>query len=170
MREFITLGGGCFWCIEAVFENVDGVKSATSGYMGGKSENPTYEDICRGDTEHVEVVRVEFDTNVISLERLLDIFLTIHDPTSLNRQGNDTGTQYRSAIFYENEVQKTKVLEVLKKANKNYTSPIVTTVEKAPVFYKAEEYHQSYFKKNPNDGYCNFAIPPKLKKLREGEF
>lgn len=162
----IVLGGGCFWCVEAVFRQVSGVKDVISGYAGGDSENPTYKDICKGDTNHAEVVKVIFKDDKISLEKLLDIFFTIHDPTTLNRQGNDMGTQYRSIVFYEDNSQKEIVEKSILKAQKRYEKKIVTKVEKLPTFYKAEEYHQDYFRKNPTDGYCNFAIPPKLEKLK----
>lgn len=165
MSEFIILCGGCFWCTEALFKEVHGVKSVVSGYIGGDSKNPTYEDICY--SNHAEAIKVEFEATKITLERLLDIFFVIHDPTTLNRQGNDVGSQYRSAIFYIDENQKNSILKAVEKAQKNHKKKIVTTVEKAPIFYKAEEYHQDYFKKNPNNPYCIFAIPPKMEKLKK---
>lgn len=163
----IVLGGGCFWCVESVFRQVNGVKDVISGYAGGDSENPTYKDICKGDTNHAEVVKIIFEEDKISLEKLLDIFFTIHDPTTLNRQGNDMGTQYRSIVFCEDNSQKEIVEKSIQKAQKRYEKKIVTKVEKLPTFYKAEEYHQDYFRKNPANGYCNFAIPPKLEKLKK---
>lgn len=159
------LGGGCFWCTEAVFLQVRGVVKSTSGYAGGDTINPSYEDICKGDTNHAEVILLEFDDSTISFKDILDIFFTTHDPTTLNRQGNDIGTQYRSVIYYFNEEQHEQALnyiEALKAEGLN----IVTQVQAAPTFYPAEDYHQNYFAKNPTQGYCNFMIPPKLNKLR----
>ena len=158
-------GGGCFWCVEAVFLQVRGVTQVTSGYAGGTVENPSYEAVCSGETGHAEVILIDFDENEISYELLLDIFFTTHDPTTLNRQGNDIGTQYRSAVYTFNieqaQIAQQKI-EALKKDGLN----VVTEVTPVPVFYPAEEYHQNYFAKNPTQGYCNFAIPPKLIKLR----
>lgn len=159
------LGGGCFWCIEAVFLQVRGVESITSGYAGGMTVNPSYEDICRGDTEHAEVILIDFDENEVSYDSLLDIFFTIHDPTTLNRQGNDIGTQYRSVIYTFNAEQAVIAQQKID-ALKNDGLNIVTELTEAPIFYPAEEYHQNYFAKNPNQGYCNFMIPPKLMKMR----
>lgn len=164
--QTITLGGGCFWCTEAVFLKVKGVQAVTSGYAGGQAHTADYEAVCGGDTGHVEVIKVDFDENIIDLSDILDIFFTIHDPTTLNRQGNDVGTQYASVIFYHDD----KDLPIIHhKINnlKNQDIAIVTRVEKAPPFYIAESYHQNFFAKNPTQGYCNFAIPPKLAKLRE---
>ena len=157
-------GGGCFWCTEAVFLQLKGVTHSTSGYAGGHTTNPTYDDICRGDTNHAEVILVEFDETQILYEQLLNVFFAIHDPTTLNRQGNDVGTQYRSVIYYFNDEQKLqaeKMIQSLKDEDLN----IVTELSPVPTFYSAEEYHQNYFAKNPTQGYCNFAIPPKLLKL-----
>ena len=157
-------GGGCFWCTEAVFLQLKGVTHSTSGYAGGHTTNPTYDDICRGDTNHAEVILVEFDETQILYEQLLNVFFAIHDPTTLNRQGNDVGTQYRSVIYYFNDEQKLeaeKMIQSLKDEDLN----IVTDLSPVPTFYPAEEYHQNYFAKNPTQGYCNFAIPPKLLKL-----
>lgn len=168
--DSITLGGGCFWCIESVLKQVDGVKGVISGYMGGSTINPTYEDVCRGDTNHAEVVKVEFDEKIISLEKLLKIFFTIHDPTTLNRQGNDVGTQYRSVIFYQDDVQKSIAQKVCTAKQETLADKIVTQIQKKSTFYKAEEYHQDFFAKNPQNGYCNFAIPPKLKKLNDMDY
>lgn len=162
----IILGAGCFWCTEAVFKNIDGITHVTSGYMGGHTKNPTYEEVCEGSTNHAEVIKVDFDENIITLEKLLDIFFKIHDPTTLNKQGNDIGTQYRSIIFYKDDIQKDIATNALEKAKNFYTKEIVTKIEKIKEFYKAEEYHQDYFTKNPSNPYCNFAIPPKLEKLK----
>lgn len=159
------LGGGCFWCVEAVFLQVRGVESITSGYAGGVTVNPSYEDICRGDTQHAEVILIDFDENQISYESLLDIFFTIHDPTTLNRQGNDIGTQYRSVIYTFNDEQAAIAQQRIDALNKDGLT-IVTELAEAPIFYAAEAYHQNYFAKNPNQGYCNFMIPPKLIKMR----
>ena len=157
-------GGGCFWCTEAVFLQLKGVTHSTSGYAGGHTTNPTYDDICRGDTNHAEVILIEFDETQILYEQLLNVFFAIHDPTTLNRQGNDVGTQYRSVIYYFDDEQKLeaeKMIQSLKDEDLN----IVTELSPVPTFYPAEEYHQNYFAKNPTQGYCNFAIPPKLLKL-----
>ena len=162
------LGGGCFWCVEAVFLQVRGVTHVTSGYAGGQIDNPSYDAVCTGNTGHAEVILIDFDETEVSYEVLLDIFFTTHDPTTLNRQGNDIGTQYRSVIYPLNaeqtEIAQQKIA-LLKKDGLN----VVTEVTAAPTFYPAEEYHQNYFAKNPTQGYCNFAIPPKLIKLR-GKF
>ena len=163
--EAITLGAGCFWCIEAAYNQLEGVHSAVSGYMGGSSANPTYQDICTGQTGHAEVVRVVFDPEKISLERVLAWFWDLHDPTQLNRQGNDSGTQYRSAIFLENEEQR-EIAEASKAAAQaNFSKPIVTEITAAPEFHPAEIYHQDYYFQNPGAGYCQFVVEPKLKKL-----
>ncbi len=164
--EVITLGGGCFWCIEAAYDQVDGILSATSGYMGGDLENPTYEDICSGTSGHAEVVHVVFDPQKISLARVLDWFWEMHDPTTLNRQGNDIGTQYRSAIFYQNDEQK-KIAEASKLATaKELGVPVVTEITAASRFYPAENYHQNYYRENKSKNpYCRFVISPKLRKL-----
>jgi peptide-methionine (S)-S-oxide reductase len=162
-----TLAGGCFWCVEAVYEQIAGVKNVRSGYIGGHVENPTYEAVCSGTTGHAEAVELEFDPSVVSYEKLLDLFWEMHDPTTLNRQGADIGTQYRSAIFYHDEEQK-KLAEASKdKANHSgqFNRPIVTEITKASIFYAAEPYHQDYFRLNPNAGYCRVVIAPKLKKL-----
>ncbi|WP_336952158.1 peptide-methionine (S)-S-oxide reductase MsrA [Acinetobacter sp. AS167] len=157
-------GGGCFWCTEAVFLQLKGVNHVVSGYAGGHTPNPTYEAICNGDTNHAEVILIEFDEQQISYPQLLTVFFAIHDPTTLNRQGNDIGTQYRSVIYYFNEQQKLEseqFIEQLKADGLN----IVTELSSAPAFHPAEEYHQNFFARNPAQGYCNFAIPPKLLKL-----
>jgi|TARA_B100000475_G_scaffold2483_1_gene2164 peptide-methionine (S)-S-oxide reductase len=163
----ITLGAGCFWCVEAVYQRIDGVTKVTSGYMGGKIPNPTYEQICTGRTGHAEVIKVEFDTDKISLDKVLAVFWKAHDPTTLNRQGADIGTQYRSAIFYHNETDKLVADKSKKMADKTgeFKRPIVTEVTKASIFYKAEEYHQNYFNLNSNAPYCRAVIWPKLLKL-----
>ncbi len=165
--EVVTLGAGCFWCIEAAYQQLDGVISATSGYMGGTKKNPTYEDICNGGSGHAEVVRVVFDPKKISFEKVLAWFWDLHDPTTLNRQGNDVGDQYRSAIFYQSDAQKT-VAEASKAAAKaNFKDPIVTEITKATEFYPAENYHQNYYNENKSKNpYCRFVIEPKLKKLK----
>ena len=168
-QEAATLGGGCFWCIEAVFDSLKGVSSVESGYTGGKNPNPTYKQICNGDTGHAEIVRVTFDPQTISFRDLLDVFFTIHDPTTLNRQGNDAGTQYRSAIFYHSPEQKTTAEQVIAEltAEKAFGDPIVTEVVAAPVFYVAEDYHQEYFVNNDNQPYCQFVVAPKVAKFRK---
>ncbi len=163
--EVITLGAGCFWCIEAAYKQFDGVHSATSGYMGGTVANPTYEQICDGTTGHAEVVHVVYDPQKISTEKILDWFWKLHDPTTLNRQGADIGTQYRSAIFFHTEEQK-RIAEASKKAaQENFKDPIVTEITKAETFYPAENYHQDYYFQNKSKGYCRVVIEPKLKKL-----
>ena len=166
--EVATFGGGCFWCTEAVFLQLKGVSSVKSGYMGGHTLNPTYKDICTGTTGHAEVIHIEFDPAVVTFDVLLQVFWKTHDPTTLNRQGNDVGTQYRSAVFFHNDTQKQKAAEYKKKLNavKAYPNPVVTEITAASRFYVAEDYHQNYFNNNPNQGYCRALIPPKLEKLR----
>lgn len=163
----ITFGGGCFWCTEAVFQTLKGVQSVTSGYSGGQSKNPTYEQICTGATGHAEVIEVEYDANVLNLDELLLIFFKTHDPTTLNRQGNDVGTQYRSVIFYHTPEQKEKAEAMIKRLTDEHVfdSPIVTELSPASAFYKAEDYHQNYFVDNSNKSYCAFVIQPKLNKF-----
>ncbi len=163
----ITLGGGCFWCIEAVYDGLPGVKSAVSGYAGGNTENPTYDKICHANTGHAEVVQIEFDPSKVSLEKLLGIFWKIHDPTTLNRQGPDTGTQYRSVVFHENAEQELVIKQSLQEAQKGLSKPIVTQVAPLQKFYPAEDYHQDYFAKNPNEAYCQIVIRPKLDKFEK---
>jgi methionine-S-sulfoxide reductase len=166
--ESIVLGGGCFWCTEAVFSEVRGVNKVESGYSGGTVPNPTYEEVCTGRTGHAEVVKVSFDPSEISLADILEIFFDIHDPTSMNRQGDDIGTQYRSAIFYFNEGQKEtidQVIQTLKNSGK-YRKPIVTAVEKFQAFYPSEEYHHNYYNRNGSAPYCRAVISPKLQKFR----
>ena len=163
--ETAIIGGGCFWCTEAVFEKVDGVKEAISGYAGGKIPNPTYKQICTGLTGHAEVIKIIYDPKIISFEKILNIFGDAHDPTTLNRQGADVGTQYRSTIMYLNGSQKEIATKWKSSLSAKYVDPVVTEIVPAPTFYKAEEYHQDYYDRNPNQGYCNFVIRPKLKKL-----
>lgn len=158
-------GGGCFWCTEAVFLQIRGVSKVVSGYAGGHTTHPTYEEICNGDTNHAEVILIDFDESQISFKQLLNVFFATHDPTTLNRQGNDVGTQYRSVIYYLNEEQQRQSQETID-ALKAEGLNVVTELSPAPTFYPAEDYHQNFFAKNPSQGYCNFAIPPKLNKLR----
>lgn len=158
-------GGGCFWCTEAVFLQIHGVQQVVSGYAGGHQPDPTYEQICRGDTQHAEVILIDFDEQQVSYRQLLDVFFATHDPTTLNRQGNDVGTQYRSVIYYFNDEQKAAADTTIQ-ALKDEGINIVTELSPAPAFYPAEDYHQNFFARNPNQGYCNFSIPPKLNKLR----
>jgi peptide-methionine (S)-S-oxide reductase len=164
-----TLAGGCFWCIETVFNRLRGVESAVSGYMGGHTRNPTYRDICNGDTGHAEVVQVTFDPDVIAFRDLLAVFFALHDPTQLNRQGNDVGTQYRSAIFCHTPEQKDEAQSVIDElaAAKQFDRPIVTEVTEAMAFYPAEAYHQHYFEQNPTQPYCQFVVAPKVAKAHE---
>lgn len=164
-KERLVLGGGCFWCIEAVFENVKGVLSCVSGYTGGERKNPTYENVCSGATGHAEVVDIEFDADTVSRDELLEIFFAVHNPTTLNQQGADIGTQYRSVVYYEGDEQKEIILEAVKKAQKNYEQKIVTEVSPLQEVYPAEEYHQHYFKNNPSQGYCQAVIAPKVGKF-----
>ncbi len=163
--EVITLGAGCFWCTEAVYQQIPGVLSVTSGYMGGSVKNPTYDQVCTGRTGHAEVAQIVYDPKVTSLDKILATFWHIHDPTSLNRQGADVGTQYRSVIFYESDKQKAEAEASLQQAQKMFDKPIVTEIQPLRHFYKAEDYHQEYFKNHPNAPYCMFVIRPKLDKL-----
>ena len=165
--EIATFGAGCFWCVEAVFERLDGVKSVTSGYAGGKTEKPTYEQVCSGMTGHAEVTQIEFDPKKISFDNLLTVFRVSHDPTTLNRQGADTGTQYRSAIFYHSEAQKVAAEKSKKAAQADFPSPIVTEITPLKNFHKAENYHQDYYRNNPQNRYCSLVIRPKLGKLEK---
>ena len=167
--ETIVLGGGCYWCVEAVYENLNGVQSVVSGFSGGKANNPSYYDVPSGKTGHAEVVQITYDKTVTNLDEIFKVFFTVHDPTTLNRQGADVGTQYRSVIFYKNEEQKQaaqSIINSLKKA-KVYDSPIVTTLEPFTKFYKAEEYHQNYYQNNKNQPYCQMVIQPKLEKFEK---
>lgn len=167
--ETATLAGGCFWCLDAVYELLEGVTSVKSGYAGGSTANPTYEQVCSGRTGHAEVVQVGFDPDVISFEDLLDIFFTIHDPTTLNRQGADVGTQYRSAIFYENEEQRTSAERKIEEVTRSGIWPDAIVTEVAPLgeLYSAETYHDGYFRQNPNQPYCQAVVAPKVAKFRK---
>ena len=164
-EDIATLGGGCFWCLEAVYEQLEGVHEVTSGYMGGTLENPSYEAVCSGRSEHAEVVQIRYNPAIISYAQLLDWFWDIHNPTSLNRQGADVGTQYRSVIFYHNDTQKNTAQDALKAIQQQFDKPIVTELSQASTYYKAEAYHQNYYARNSSAGYCQFVIRPKLEKL-----
>lgn len=167
--EVATFAGGCFWCTEAVFLEIKGVEKVVSGYIGGKTKNPTYKDICTGETGHAEAIQITFNPNEVAYEDLLEVFFGTHDPTTLNRQGADVGTQYRSEIFYHSEAQKVKAenyIQLLEK-EKLYDKKIVTKVSSATVFYPAEDYHQNYYNQNSSQGYCQMVIAPKLEKLRK---
>jgi peptide-methionine (S)-S-oxide reductase len=166
-NELATFGGGCFWCVEAAFKMLDGVAKVTSGYAGGTVENPTYKAVCAGTTGHAEVVQVEYDPHKASYEQLLELFWLAHDPTTLNRQGNDAGTQYRSVIFYHNEAQKTAAEKSKKAAAVKFKDPIVTEISPLKKFYPAEGYHQDYYNLNPNQGYCRMVIKPKIDKIKK---
>ncbi len=161
----IILGGGCFWCLEAVFQRVKGVSKVVSGYSGGAMENPDYKTVCNGSSGHAEVVEITYDESQITLSQLLEIFFTIHDPTTLNRQGNDIGPQYRSIVFYQNEQQKSVIEEAIQQAQEDYRDPIVTQVEPQQVFWPAEEYHHNYFNNNSNQPYCQVVVGEKVQKL-----
>ena len=165
--ETLVLGGGCFWCVEAAYELVPGVLDAESGYAGGKQAKPAYEDVCTGATGHAEVVKITFDPAKVTRAELVDFFWEIHDPTTLNRQGADTGTQYRSVIYYANEAEKALILASRDRANPAWGGNIVTEISPLPEFYPAEDYHQDYFRKNPNAGYCRVVIKPKIDKLKK---
>lgn len=165
-NEIATLGGGCFWCLEAVFEETRGVLEVVNGYAGGDVINPRYEQVSMGKTNHAEVVQVTFDANIISYEEILKIFWLIHNPTTLNRQENDIGTQYRSVIFYHDAKQKEVAEASIKLFSTKFLNPIVTQLLPIPTFYKAEDYHQDYFKNNPNQGYCSFVVAPKVEKFK----
>jgi peptide-methionine (S)-S-oxide reductase len=169
VREIATLGGGCFWCLEAVFEGLEGVLSVESGYMGGKTANPTYESVCSGRTGHAEVVQITFDPRTVSFEEILEVFFVVHDPTTLNRQGNDVGTQYRSAIFFHAPVQKETADAVVARLTEAalWSAPIITEVTPATTFYRAEDYHQRYYATNPYQPYCQFVVAPKVQKFRK---
>jgi len=168
-KEIATLAGGCFWCLEAVFVDLRGVEKVVSGYAGGSLPNPSYQQVCSGTTGHAEVVQLTFDPQVVSFRELLEVFFTIHDPTTLNRQGADVGTQYRSAIFYQTPEQKAMAEQVIAELNaaKLWDRPIVTEVAPLKAFYPAEEYHQDYFARNPDQGYCRLVIAPKVAKFRQ---
>ncbi|MBI3358080.1 MAG: peptide-methionine (S)-S-oxide reductase MsrA [Nitrospirae bacterium] len=167
--EKITLGGGCFWCLEAVFSKLNGVESVLSGYCGGHFPSPTYSQVCSGTTGHAEVIEILLNPEVISLTEILEIFFLLHDPTTLNRQGADAGTQYRSAIFYHTETQREISLDVIARTHAAgiWKEPIVTEVTPIPAFYPAEDYHQKYYERNPNQGYCRAVIAPKMTKLQK---
>ena len=172
MTEVATFGGGCFWCLDAAFRQLKGVQKVESGYAGGKRPNPSYEQVCTGATGHAEVVQITFDPSSISYRDLLGVFFTIHDPTTLNRQGPDEGTQYRSVVFYHSAEQQKAVMDVIAelKANGVWERPIVTEVAPLPAFYAAEGYHQDYFNKNPNQPYCAAVVAPKVSKFRKAYF
>ena len=165
--EIATLGGGCFWCTEAVFQQLKGITAVESGYTGGQVENPDYEQVCGGSTGHAEVVRLTFDPAVVSFREILEVFFTIHDPTTLNRQGNDVGTQYRSVIYYHSPEQHDTAKHVIAEMANVWDAPIVTELSPAETYYKAENYHQNYFRLNPMQGYCAFIVAPKVSKFRK---
>ena len=165
--ELATLGGGCFWCTEAVFQMLPGVKSVTSGYAGGTTENPTYKQVCSGDTGHAEVIQVEYDPKVVSYEKVLDTFWDAHDPTTLNAQGPDTGSQYRSIILYSSDAQKAAAEKSKAEAQKHFSKPIVTQIVPLTKFWPAEDYHQDYYRSNPNQPYCRAIIRPKVEKFEK---
>ena len=169
MTETATFGGGCFWCIEAAFEEIDGVDGVTSGYAGGHAENPSYREVCAGTTGHAEVVQVTYDPSVITYEELLEVFFTVHDPTQLNRQGPDVGTQYRSIVLYHDDEQRELAASYIEALDEEggYDDEVVTELEPLETFYRAEEKHQDYFAKNPDDAYCTFHAKPKMEKVRE---
>jgi len=168
-KEIATLAGGCFWCLEAVFDDLKGVASVESGYMGGRTSNPTYEEVCSGKTGHAEVVQLTFDPAVVTFKEILEVFFVIHDPTTLDRQGNDVGTQYRSAVFYHSAEQKAAAEQVIANLGsaRVYDDPIVTEVAAASQFYRAETYHQEYFQRNPGQPYCAYVVRPKVAKFRK---
>ncbi len=168
-KEVATLGGGCFWCLEAVYDDLRGVEDVVSGYAGGHVVNPTYEQVCSKTTGHAEVIQVTFDADEIAFSDILDVFFTIHDPTTLNRQGNDTGPQYRSAVFYHTPEQQSTAIQKIDELNQAglWDAPIVTEVTPLETFYPAEDYHQEYFQRNPNQGYCRVIIAPKVAKFRK---
>lgn len=166
-NEFATIGGGCFWCTEAVYMDLKGVVDVESGYAGGTSANPSYNAVCSGTTGHAEVVRIEFDPKVVTYRQLLEVFFTIHDPTTLNRQGADTGTQYRSVIFYHSPEQEEVAKDVIQEVAQAWPSKVVTQIEAAPAYFRAEDYHQEYFSTNPHQGYCAAVVGPKLAKFRK---
>jgi peptide-methionine (S)-S-oxide reductase len=169
MTAKATVGGGCFWCIEAAFKELDGIEAAISGYAGGHGENPSYREVCTGNTGHAEVVQLEYDPDVISYEELLEVFFTVHDPTQLNRQGPDVGTQYRSIVLAHDDDQQTLAEQYVEALDEEggYDDPVVTEVEQLETFYRAEEKHQDYFEKNPTDAYCQMHAQPKVEKVRD---
>ena len=166
-KEIVYLGGGCFWCIETIFNQVKGVEEVTPGYMGGKKEEANYKDVCSGYTEHAEVVKVVFDSNIISFSKILDFFFSVHDPTSLNRQGNDIGPQYRSVIFYSSQNQLKMIEKLLNKINNKFKNNIVTEINSLMEFYQAEDYHIDYYNINKNQPYCSLVISPKILSFQE---
>lgn len=168
-NDTITLGGGCYWCVEAVYERLDGVVDVYSGFSGGSIENPTYEQVCRGTTGHAEVVQIAFDSTLTSVKDILEVFFVVHDPTTLNKQGHDVGTQYRSVIFYHSDEQKAIAKEVIAALEKEkvFNAPIVTAVQPMTVFYAAEDYHQDYYEKNPDQSYCQLVVRPKVEKFEK---
>ena len=168
-KEVATLGGGCFWCLEAVYDDMKGIESVESGYMGGSVPNPTYEQVCDGSTGHAEVVRITFDPHVATYQDILQVFFVIHDPTTLNRQGNDAGTQYRSVVFHHTAKQREIAEQTIKRLEeaKVWPDPIVTQIAPATDFWVAEDYHQEYFRRNPNQPYCSFVVEPKVQKFRK---
>jgi peptide-methionine (S)-S-oxide reductase len=168
-KQIATLAGGCFWCLEAVFEQMRGVEKVVSGYIAGEKPNPTYEEVCSGNSGHAEAVQITFDPAQVSYGELLSVFFTIHDPTTLNRQGNDKGTQYRSAIYYHNEDQRAEAAELMLELRKQhiFSAPLVTELVAASTFYPAEDYHQHYYANHPAQGYCQFVVAPKLAKFKE---
>jgi len=168
-NQIATLGGGCFWCLEAVYNEMRGVLSVESGYMGGQTKNPTYQQVCSGRTGHVEVVGITFDPELTSFEEILHVFFSIHDPTTRDRQGNDMGSQYKSVIFYHSDAQREIAEQMIRELNtaEVWRDPIVTEVSPASIFYRAEDYHQEYFRNNPNQPYCSFVVAPKIAKFRE---
>lgn len=167
--EYMTFGGGCFWCVDSVLDLLKGVESTTSGYAGGHKDNPTYEDVCTGETGHAEVVQMAYDPSIISYEQMMDVFFFLHDPTQLNRQGNDIGTQYRSAIFYKDEEEKQRAEEALKisEASGIYNGKYVTEITKLEKFWPAEQYHQGYFEANPTQPFCSAVVGPKVAKFKK---
>ena len=165
--EIATLGGGCFWCLEAVYQQLKGVQTVESGYSGGHVSNPTYEQVCEGTTGHAEVVSVSFDPDVVSYRTILEIFFTIHDPTTLNRQGTDVGTQYRSVIYFHSPAQRATARHVIAEMANVWDAPLITELSPADTYYKAEDYYQDYFRQNPLQGYCAFVVAPKVAKFRK---
>jgi methionine-S-sulfoxide reductase len=168
-NDTITLGGGCYWCVEAVYERLDGVVDVYSGFSGGSIENPTYEQVCTGRTGHAEVVQIAFDSTITTVKDILEVFFVVHDPTTLNKQGHDVGTQYRSVIFYHSDAQKVIAKEVISALEKEkvFNAPIVTAVQPMTFFYEAEDYHQDYYEKNPDQSYCQLVVRPKVEKFEK---
>ncbi len=165
--EIATLGGGCFWCLEAVYNDLRGVSLVESGYMGGRRPNPTYEQVCTGVSGHIEVVQVTFDPQILSFQELLDVFFAIHDPTTKDRQGNDIGEQYRSVIFFHSDAQRATAENAIREAAGDFKDPIVTELRPAETFWRAEDYHQEYFSNNPRQPYCTYVVAPKVEKFRK---